>query len=879
MQRYIHGNLHHAGYMTASSDDTGFFVTYTGDLQPMMFYDDASTHGALPMGDHRCFWMRNMGITMLNGVKKEYLFLQESGRDPFRTSTAVQGYRSDDEDGDLYGPRFPDLLRTAFVSSKEALDAAESGNLQPISIAELPKAASGTKELPGEVLKDILLTILLKKKVIIRIPEDGAAAMEESRKYLQTIYRRLPYEIRRYHGCITSATAPMLNISPAFKVILMDKDADLPGNRSERFQKVFDLASPEVTGTLIDERYAPLLDFLTAEDQDQLDAFFSFCRKSLQGDANADYPDIQKYCALLDEYMLDQEALSGDEIRKWAVNLQDAVWSKERRAAICEKIAKALPGENLTAYLKSALPGYENLATIGIMTEADRAKRPDVVRDQNAALTLKMLRQLPESYENVQKDLTEHFVEQAREQYSSLTEEKPTADTLKKQKECPLPECFDEDDLWVQKVKKDVREALEDLMRQSEEKHAEQLQLQKAAGEQACRTWPSESCGTLEKLYQDLQSHYLYAELIDGWNGLIAQRVVELCSDWKDARPKKLSGYADLQQKKRVLCDCFTAHGGGFLPEQDEQLKACDKKWSAIPKLCARECACAAELRTWLQEIDRAEMDPELAKAQEQEKVRKLLLVIPKGLSLEETKQRLQCCREYKELLGNSLVQFKPWGVKGDAEKLLDHIERLQNYSKVQGTPKLDNAMLCDWNAEQLPENKDLMKLLILKKPEKQKIWVKTLAQKSKGITVKDLEELYIAGCPRKYLCQKIADNTSREWRNAVAEFQSVLPELPEPLKPQPPRERMAEKVLLITEEILLGLAAALPAAVMLLMRTGTVIYYSLVAAFLAVLAVGFVGAGFAAKTKQRKNVLLVHGLVLVPGFLVAVAAIVLCLI
>lgn len=882
MQRYIYGNLHHAGYMTASSDDTGFFATHAGDLQPLMYYDDA-THGTLSVSEHRCFWMRNMGITMLNGVKKEYLFLQESGRDPFRVSTAVQGYRSDDGDGDLYGPRFPDLLRTAFVSSKEALDAAESGKLQAVSAEELPKVASGTKELAPEVLKDILLTILLKTKVIIRISEDGAAAMEESRKYLQTIYRRLPYEIRRFCGCITGATVPMLNISAAFKVILMDKDADLAGSKSDRFQKVFDLTVPEVTGGAINEKYARLIDFLTAEDQEQLDSFFSFCRKSLQGDAVADYPDIQKYCALLDEYRLDQEPLSGDEIRKWAVNLQDAVWSKERRAAICEKIARALPAENLTAYLKFALPGYESLATMGIMTEADRANEPDTVRDQNAALTLRMLRQLPDFYaadrETVQKDLTNHFIEKAKEQYPSLTEEKPTANTLKKQKECPLPTRFDMDDPLVQKIKEDVREALETLMQITEEKHAREFRHQKEFGEQACREWTDGSCDTLKKLYQDLQSHYLYAELIAGWNGHIAQRIVETCFSLKSATPSALSGYKELMQQKQALCKCFADHEGSFLPEQDKQLTVCEEKWNAIPKLCTRKCTCAAELRAWIQEIDQAGMDPELAKAQKQKKTRELLAVIPEGLPLEETKQRLECCNKYKEFLDNQSVQFKPWGAKGDAGKLLDHIERLQNYSKTQSPPKLDNARLCDWIAEQLPENKELMKLLILKKPEKQKTWVKVLAQKSNGITVTDLTELYIAGCPRKYLCENVAENPSREWRNAATAFLMVLPELPEPLKPQPPQERRAEKTLLLTEEILLGLTAVLPGMVMLLMRAGTVLYYGLVAAILAILAVVFAGAGFASKTKHGKCVLLGQGLALVPGVLVAITATVLRLI
>lgn len=883
MQRYIYGNLHHAGYRTVSSDDTNFFMNHAGVLAPLMYYDSASRHGDLPQDAYKCFWMLTTDLGIIGG--KKYLFLQESGLDFHRATAVVQGYRSDFTDGELYGPRLLEILDTDFVSSKEAMNIAEAEDLKAIHVSRLPRKNLSAASMRQEVLEGILLTLLLKRRVILRIPASGAAAMAESRRYLQAIYQRLPYEIRQNNGCLTGATAPMLNISQAFTIILMDGDADISGIVSDSSQAVFDLTVDAVRKIPKEQNgktcyYVPLIEFLTTEPQEKLDAFFAFCQTCLEGDANAGYPGIRKYSALLDVYNLDQKPLSGEEIRKWAVNLHDSSWSENMHTSICRKIAAAMSTEDLLAYLKTVLPRYENLAHLGFMSTADRYNEKDTVRDQNAALTLRMMLRLPGyDLESIRNGLVAHFTQKAKEQYPCLTETMPSAITLAEQKAIPLPQKLDNANPWLNRLKEDVRTALDSMISQAEALYNEQFARQKAAGETQCKAWPAETPGCdPETLYQQLQGHYLYEELISGWNQLVAQRIVAVCLSFD--QPRELAGYKALLAQEQSFRNCLHAHGGGFIPEQDRLLRERTEIWQSILDLCGQTCTSASDLDRWLQAVDAAEMHRELAQEQKEKKARELLLVIPEDLPLPETKQRLKSCIKHKALLGDDPVWFKPWGVKCKAEQLLNQIERLQRYRRGHGKmPMLNNAKLCNWITVQLPENKDLMMLLILQKPEQRTTLVKILAQKSEDITVADLRELYISGCSRKCLCEDVGQKTSAAWRSAMDAFLPALPELPEPLKAPPPQKRTIEKSLLLTELILLGLAAVIPAAVMLILGSGTVIHYSLTAAVLAIFAAGFAGTAFAVKSKKGKRFLFGLAIALTPGILVTIAAIILCLI
>lgn len=84
----------------------------------------------------------------------------------------------------------------------------------------------------------------------------------------------------------------MLDISRAFTIILMDGDADLTGAMPDSTTMVFDLHEGKIPQVPKDDAgktlfYVPLLQFLTTQEPDKLDAFFNFAeaawRETLKG--------------------------------------------------------------------------------------------------------------------------------------------------------------------------------------------------------------------------------------------------------------------------------------------------------------------------------------------------------------------------------------------------------------------------------------------------------------------------------------------------------------------------------------------------------------------------------------------------------------------
>lgn len=484
MQRYIYGNLHGAAYQTVSSDKGQFFTSNGKALEKLMYYDTASQHGNLEPGAHRCFWLLTTDLGAFG--MPNYLFLQESGLDIFRSATVVQGYRSDLADGDLYGPRFLELLDTAFVSNKKALETAENEKLQRVEVDTLPRENIQQAAIGQELLEGILLTLMQGKRVIVQIPSTGAEAMQESRQYLKAIYQRLPYEMRRSNGCLTGATAPMLEISPAFTIVLMDGDTNITGITSDVFQTVFDSTGKEVrlfprNKVGAQHTFDPLIQYLASEKPETLDPFFAYCRETLEN-AKENSPKISDYFDLLAVYSMGQKRLSGEEIRDWAVRL--------RRSSLREffypKIAAAIPTENMVNYLKTAAPGYDDLAQLRIIKPEDEI----VQQDQDASLTLSMMLYLPGyDLDAVRKGMAEHFVEKAREQYTCLLEQEPTADTVKALKAIPLPEETEAPVSWLDKLRNDVEKALRGLIAKVEKTYDDQRFLQKTSGETRIWQW------------------------------------------------------------------------------------------------------------------------------------------------------------------------------------------------------------------------------------------------------------------------------------------------------------------------------------------------------------------------------------------------------
>lgn len=869
MQRYIYGNFHHAGFRTVSSDDTGFFDQYSKELAPLMYYDMTASHGDLPKNAHRCFWALTTSLNIPGGT--DYLFLQESGLDPHRDATIVQGYRSDLEDGDLYGPRFMDILRTRFSSSMDALKEGETTRLSQIAADALPKTDFQPAELSPVLLERILLPLLQKRRVIIRLPSIGAAAMEDAKRYLMAIYQRLPYESRKNNGCLTGATAGMLDISEAFTIILVDGDTDLDGIEADAYQVVIDLQSKtSAKAPKVNSATSQLLTFLSTRSPKELDAFFGFCRENLEGDLDAGNISIKKYCSLLDIYTIDTHTLSSSDITKWAVSLNDNYWPQKTRQFICAKIASALPKDNLLAYLKAALPRYEDLEQAGVLGTNDLEKEQDAPRDQNAALTLRMMQELPDyNLDDVRFALEKHFVSAAVAQCPDV--DVPTEKTVQALKALRLPGEKSGTTPWVNRLKKDVRASLESLTTRTERAYAEQYKRQKADGDSWIQAWTEQTpIGKLSELYDKLKrSNYLYSELVGDWNKRIAQGIVKVfCSC---GEPAQLAAYSELQNRERDCRKCLYGNGGSFTPEQDQKLQERISAWKVVLELGSRKCTTAAELELWLRDINEAKMNPKLAMDLKRTAA-KFLQTIPDGLPLDETLQRLRSADRYASLLASPKIQFEPWNAVAEAKQILRQIEALRDYRKGSPEPKLDNPDLCNWIPQSLPGNKDLMILLICRNPSHQEKLIPVLAAKGEGITEEDLEMLYYSGCSRQCLCQGAGDDTSVYWRLAVDAFSPTLPALPAPLKPVSAKKNPVENVLCTLVLVLFALAAAIPTAVMLLTGVGTTLSYIIIIIVLIVLTAVFICMSWLQKEQASRYFLRGLGIAAAPGIIAALA-------
>lgn len=869
MQQYIYGNLHHAGFQTVSSDTTGFFTNYSDVLSPLMYYDTASTHGELKPGEHNSFWMLTTDLKIPGG--QDYLFIQESGMDPYRAAAVVQGYRSDfeDHDEDLYGKNFLQLLDTRFVSSKEAMKIGEDNQLNSLAFAELPKKTVAEERISPEALGAILLTLYQKKRAIIRIPYVGAEAMARSKGYLKTIYQCLPYEKRRNNGCITGATANMLDISKSFRIVLMDADADISGIATNNYQTVFDLTNVE---SIQKTEMIPLVRFLTTASQEKRDSFLLYCREALLEEGAKGDPDIEKYSTLLDEYLLEDTVLSGETIRKWAVSIyDDEERTEKRKADIRKKITKALPVQNLVEYLRGMTKEFETVHQFGLLKRADRNHDKDAERDQNAALTLMMMESMPDyDRDSVCNVMTGHFLSLAEAEYPCLTEKKPTVNTLAACTEVKQPGTANGRSPWANALMEQIRGKLTSMVNRQEMCYQNNYQTQKAAGEAMILAFAD---GDLEGIYRELELHYLKDELLEGWNGLIAEQIVKICGSF--SYPRYVDGYGKMRSQLDAYRNVFQTHKGTFTAEQDRELGSLTEKWEYMQAFVDRECQSARELDLWIKEADAAEWNPELREEEKRKRVNALLSRIPEGLSLKETKDRLDCAVKYAALLETSEIEFLPWGaVKAAPKEILKRIRMLENYP-YDGTPKLNNRKLRSWIAQMIPDNKDLMMLLIQKYPAEQEELVTALAMKGKGITQEDIRELYFSGCARSVLCGQKGMDVSMEWRRAVDAFLPELPNLPRPLNTQKLKQQPANMALLIVVQILLGLAALVPGVVLLLTGSGTVGIYGIVTGVTAVCAVGFGAVAFIPKAKPGKKFLLGLAIAMVPAVLAAVAGLV----
>lgn len=612
MQQYIFGNVGQKGYRYVSSEQA-FFADgqRTAVLQHLVNYDSFCFHGDLEAGEHQSYWMAVSNLD--NPAAPDRLYLQASGSDPHRTGYYARGYLSDAEDGYLFDSRLLRLLRTEFSDFAQTMADAEKENLHRIDSDMLPCVETlQPASLDEELLRNILLALLQKKKVIIRLPDTGREAMKRSRAYILAIYERLPYEQRAVNGFVTGVSAAKLRDQVALpevvRIILMDADAQFDGVRKNAYQEVFDLANPDTVISPMPREnkegkqlaYVPLIDFLAQQSPEVLDEFFSFCRSFMRKDVNGNSLSISEYSMYYEFFTVGREECTDSSIRSWAANVyknanSNSKWTPEIKKMLFGRIASTLSPDRLKKYLLSCVHDFTDLVSLGVVDEEERSqiqgrKSSDyTVKDIHAALTLKMLEYLVPYYDADMEEtltcaLSERFLELGCKAYPFLQALQPNRGTMALLKQFALPEGAGKTTALVVSLRDRVYKRLYQLRDETMERYSTQYAQQCAAGLARIEQWPGSSAEPAEQLFSDLRKYYLFEELIEpggdsGWNDQIGEQLIAFC---RQAVPENLNAYQQLLSYAETSVDMVSKHGGRLNPAHLETVTRTADAWRYV---------------------------------------------------------------------------------------------------------------------------------------------------------------------------------------------------------------------------------------------------------------------------------------------------------
>lgn len=394
MHTFVYGNIQHRNYTYLCSKPEFFEdIRRSRALDNVIRYDITCKHGELDLEQHQSFGMLTSDLN--SGIAPR-LLLFAAGAEKYRSGRYAQGYLCADDDGDIYGAGFQRLLRAGFRSCAEVIN---TSRLKSLTIGDLPVQTICPRALPGEWMEQILTALFQKKRVVIRLREMGAAAMQASRETVLSIFGKLPYEFRRSNGYLTGASRQILldaaqPLPKAFSLVLLDGDADVTGIRSDHETFFLDLCRPEVSAPVPPEMKT-LVDFLSGAASGELEQFFSFCRQVRELEKNGIALECSDYTMLLSIFRAAPETVTDGLMRSWAAELFGNRRKKEAKAFLYDRLAKVLTPQRLTEFLLKELPEDQKIQDLG---------RPDGTKsgapDQNGVKLLLMAQELQQRWDN-----------------------------------------------------------------------------------------------------------------------------------------------------------------------------------------------------------------------------------------------------------------------------------------------------------------------------------------------------------------------------------------------------------------------------------------------------------------------------------------------
>lgn len=433
MHTFVYGNIQHRNYTYLCSKPEFFEdIRRSRALDNVIRYDITCKHGELDLEQHQSFGMLTSDLN--SGIAPR-LLLFAAGAEKYRSGRYAQGYLCADDDGDIYGAEFQRLLCAGFRSCAEVINTSQ---LKSLTIGSLPLQTLYPRALPREWMEQILAALFQKKRVVIRLQETGAAAMQASRETVLSIFEKLPYEFRRSNGYLTGASRQILldaaqPLPKAFSLVLLDGDADVTGIRSDRETFFLDLCRPEAS-TPVPTEMKTLVDFLSDAASGELERFFAFCRQVRDLEKNGIPLECSDYTMLLSIFRAAPETATDGLMRSWAAELFGNRRKKEAKAFLYDRLAKVLTPERLTEFLLKELPADQKIQNLGKL-DGTKSGAPD----QNGVKPLLMAQELQQrwgdhlSESSVAAALTGWAAEICfRQNAALLNTEEPTVATAQK---------------------------------------------------------------------------------------------------------------------------------------------------------------------------------------------------------------------------------------------------------------------------------------------------------------------------------------------------------------------------------------------------------------------------------------------------------------
>lgn len=929
MKQYIYGNIEKKGYIYLSSDPKFFLDPQKAQVMPhLVCYDTTCRHADLLPGDHQCYWMLTTNLNIPS--EQPHLFLQASGFHPDRGATYAHGFFSDSEDTDLYGPRFLDLMKASFKSGQDIAELKVT--YFPQALSDLPQDTHlAPMQLPVNTLEILLDTLLQGRKLILRLPQAGRAAMRSSRELLLSLYARLPYALRQTNGFVTGMSSHKIldttnTLPAAITIYLMDNDAatdGLPPLGTEYFTLSEDGELSNSTGRPLPPVRSHLAAFLASESPEKLDDFFCFCQQLTTLATGNFVPSTSNYELFLFFYTLGSQTyreITDEQIRLCAANLYGAdAKIKNLKSELYRRVAGVLSPQRLSRYLCDAVTGYEDLVCLGIPDPQEQkailAGTISKVTDTHAALTLRLAQTYytcPEDIQALLLPLTDRFLELAFQEKPCLTEDAPTAQTVQSLEMLSLEDTSGSNikEQLINQVHENLRRKKAAVLSKYEENRRTQLQ----QGMEAIGSWPL-ACtpDSLSTLYAQLEnSYYLHAELMPEWNTSIGKKITAGCSA---IIPETIGACSSLLENAEAIQRLFQSKGGVFSCEQEAIWGKQTAFWRNICDLSKQHCTNVHTLLNLFVQVDTLQVPPKIAEELKRcftaqvpvhpytdEEIcccarrliqnnansleRELLLPVltdnlssfAPSLPLVSIKARLAIAKQMQDaLLFQQKIDFRPWDCKDSVGNLLNALTALERYGPGKAAPNLDSPSLRRWASENLQSNLHLMYLLA-KQDSCLDSKILDLLAGNYNIQVNQLEQLYLAGWSWQDLQAAGGGLASPAWQNALETVCPRWAELPAPLFSRPTHSSGISAVRLVLPPILLGLIALVPLSVFGALGLLSLPLAIWTAAILALGAASCFGAACLPLQPEQKKLLRRYALALLPGLLAVVTVLILIL-